>query len=191
MITLIMKLWMKSIGIKCGKGFGCKGFFLIIKKPTATVDIGDDFHVKSSPLSNLVGLYQRTIIVARRDGRIRIGNNVGISGATIHGSDITIGNNVAIGANTKILDHDFHSQDYLERRTDITINEKKKPILIGNDVFIGCNCLILKGTVIGDRSIVGAGSVVSGIFPSDCVIVGNPARVVRSINAQKKETDYE
>lgn len=45
-------------------------------------------------------------------------------------------------------------------------------------MFIGCNCLILKGTIIEDRSIVGAGGVVSGVFPSDCVIVGNPVRVV-------------
>ena len=55
----------------------------------------------------------------------------------------------------------------------------KKPVHIGQNVFIGCNCLILKGTEIGDDCVIGAGSVVSGKFEAGSVIAGNPAKVIK------------
>ena len=54
-----------------------------------------------------------------------------------------------------------------------------KPISIGKNCFIGCNALILKGTVLGDNCVVGAGAVVSGKFEPNSVIAGNPAKVIR------------
>ena len=54
-------------------------------------------------------------------------------------------------------------------------------IVIGKDCFIGCNTIILKGTVIGDGCVVGAGAVVSGKFEDNCVIIGNPAKVIRQL----------
>ena len=51
-------------------------------------------------------------------------------------------------------------------------------------MFIGCNCIILKGSVIGDNCVIGAGSVVSGTFDANCVIAGNPARVIRKIKGE-------
>lgn len=185
MTSFIMKIWMSIIGIHLSKGFRCKGLFLIMKKTSSTIEIGENFRVKSSMFSNLLGLYQRTIIIARDNGKIMIGNNVGVSGSTIHGTNITIGDYVAIGANTKIIDHDFHSLDYIERRTDDQTHAKSKAVVIGNDVFIGCNSIILKGTTIGDRSVVGAGSVVSGSFPSDVIICGNPARIVKKLTMKE------
>lgn len=187
MTKWIMLFFMKIQGIKIGSGFNTKGFFLIMKKKSAQINIGNNFMVKSAPFSNLLGLYQRTIIIARENAKITIGNNVGISGVTIHGTNISIGNYTAIGANTKIFDHDFHSLDYIERRTDSRTHAISKPVHIGNDVFIGCNCIITKGTVLGDRCIVGAGSVVTGKFPDDVVIAGNPAHIVRYCKGNGKE----
>lgn len=182
MVKVIMLIMMKIQGIEVGKGFKPFGFSLILKRRNAKLSIGDSVTIKSDPFSNLLGLYQRTIIVARAGGAIAIGHNVGISGATIHGSNISIGDHTAIGANTKIIDHDFHSLDYIERRTDDQTHAISKPVVIGEDVFIGCNCIITKGTIIGNRCIIGAGSVVSGVFPDDVVIAGNPARVIRKIS---------
>lgn len=180
MTKLIMLIWMKLIGVEIGSKIRIKGIFLIMKKRSSHITIGDSFSVNSSWISNLIGLYQRTIIIARKNGNIVIGDHVGLSGVTIHGSHITIGDYAVIGANTKIIDHDFHSINYAERRNDDQMNVKTKPVKIGNDVFIGCNCLILKGTEIGDRSVIGAGSVVCGKFPADSIIAGNPARVIKS-----------
>jgi len=56
-----------------------------------------------------------------------------------------------------------------------------KPIIIGNDVWIGGSSVICPGVTIGDRVVIGAGSIVTKSFPSDVVIAGNPARVIRGI----------
>ena len=56
-----------------------------------------------------------------------------------------------------------------------------RPIEIGENVFIGCNCLILKGSKIGDNTTIGAGSVVTGNIPQNCVAAGNPAKVIKKL----------
>ena len=58
-------------------------------------------------------------------------------------------------------------------------------IIIGNNVFIGTNSIILLNTSIGNNCIIGAGSVVRGQFPDDSVIVGNPAKIVMKTSMQK------
>lgn len=50
------------------------------------------------------------------------------------------------------------------------------------NVFIGCNCLILKGSVMGDNVTIGAGSVVCGKIPDNCIAAGNPAKAVKYYN---------
>ncbi len=58
--------------------------------------------------------------------------------------------------------------------------------MIGDDVFIGTDCIILKGVTIGDRTIIAAHSVVTKSFPSDCILAGIPAKkigIVPDINA--------
>lgn len=59
--------------------------------------------------------------------------------------------------------------------------------VIGNNVFIGMNSIILMGTKIGNNVIVGAGSVVSGEIPDNCVIAGNPAKIIRSLEDHYKK----
>lgn len=177
------KLILKILKVKYGKKLLLHGVPVIFNKSGAKLTIGDNVTIKSSFLSNLVGLYQRTIIVTRTaEAEIHIGNNVGISGATIYSrKSIVIGDNTLIGGNTKIIDNDFHPVDPEVRRN--TPNEYMgiRAIKIGENVFIGCNCLILKGTKIGDNSVIGAGSVVSGEIPANCLAAGNPARVLRDL----------
>ena len=76
---------------------------IIFNKGGAKLKIGENVTIKSSFLSNLVGLYSRTIIVTRAPGaEIEIGDNVGISGATIYArKKITIGEKTCIGGNCK------------------------------------------------------------------------------------------
>lgn len=184
------KMVMKASRVKYGKNLLMKGVPIIFNKRGATLRIGDCCTIKSSVLSNLVGLYSRTIIVTRRpDAEIVIGNHVGISGATIYARKrIHIGDNTCIGGNCKILDNDFHPIEAEERNRllmDLHGGDSNavpaKEIRIGRDCFIGCNSLILKGTVLGDGCVVGAGAVVEGEFADHCVIAGNPARVIRRL----------
>lgn len=188
------KLIMKATNVKYGKNLNLKGVPLIYNSRGAALTIGDHCTIKSSFLSNLVGLYSRTIIVTRSPGAyIHIGDHVGISGATIYArAGVTIGDNTAIGGNVKILDNDFHPIEFEERNKLLEDPHggsseliPAKPIMIGKNCFIGCNAIILKGTVLGDGSVVGAGAVVAGIFESNSVIAGNPARVIRKLGAEQ------
>lgn len=178
------KLVMKATKVKYGKNLLLKGVPVIFNKDGAKLEIGDNCTVKSSFLSNLVGLYSRTIIVTRAPGaEISIGNNVGISGATIYArKKITIGDNTNIGGNVKILDNDFHPIEIEARLTDDKEKIGTKPIIIGKYCFIGCNSIILKGTVLGDGCVVGAGAVVSGKFEANSMIAGNPARAIKKLD---------
>lgn len=174
--------------MKYGKGLQLKGMPVIFNKGGAELSIGENVVIKSSFLSNLVGLYSRTIIVTRAPGAyIRIGDNVGISGATIYArKGIEIGDNTAIGGNVKILDNDFHPIEVEERNRLMSDPHggdselvPSREIRIGKNCFIGCNSIILKGTVLGDGCVVGAGAVVAGKFEAGSVIAGNPAKVIR------------
>ena len=92
------KLVMKMTKIEYGKNLLLKGVPIIFNKGGAKLKIGENTTIKSSFLSNLVGLYSRTIIVTRAPGaEIEIGDNVGISGATIYArKKITIGENALV-----------------------------------------------------------------------------------------------
>ena len=177
------KLLMKATKVQYGKNVLLKGVPVIFNKSGAELIIGDDCVIKSSFLSNLVGLYSRTIIVTREPGaKIRIGDNEGISGATIYArKGITIGDNTMIGGNVKILDNDFHPVEVEARLADDRDKIGTREVVIGKNCFIGCNSLILKGTVLGDNCVVGAGAVVCGRFEDNCVIAGNPAKVVKRL----------
>lgn len=184
------KLIMKATKVEYGKNLLLKGVPVIFNKSGAKLIIGDSVTVKSSFLSNLVGLYSRSIIVTRAPGAvIEIGDNVGISGSTIYArKGIYIGDNTCIGGNAKILDNDFHpidAEDRLKLLQDVHGGDSdivpSKEIRIGKNCFIGCNTIILKGTVLGDGCVVGAGAVVSGKFEDNSIIAGNPARVIRRL----------
>ena len=184
------KVVMKTTKVKYGKNLLLKGIPVIFNKDGAELVIGDDCVIQSSFLSNLVGLYSRTIIVTRRPGAfIHIGNHVGISGATIYArKGITIGDNTAVGGNVKILDNDFHPIDWETRNRYLLAPHggdadavPASEIVIGKNCMIGCNAIILKGTVLGDGCVVGAGAVVSGKFEADSVIAGNPAKVIKTL----------
>ena len=176
-----MKLILKCMKVHFGKNLKLKGTPVIINTKGANMEIGDNCVIKSSFLSNLVGLYQRTIIVTRTpEASIKIGDNVGISGATIYArKSIEIGDNTCIGGNVKILDNDFHPLEVEARNQDIKEKIGAKQVVIGKNCFIGCNSIILKGTVLGEGCVVGAGAVVSGQFEAGSVIAGNPAKVIR------------
>lgn len=185
------KILMKMMKVEYGKNLCLKGMPVIFNKRDAKLKIGENVTIKSSFLSNLVGLYGRTIVVTRASGAvIEIGDNVGISGATIYArKGIYIGENTCIGGNCKILDNDFHPIDMDDRiklLNDVHGGDSdlipSRVIHIGKNCFLGCNSIILKGTILGDGCVVGAGAVVAGKFEDNCVIAGNPAKVIKRLD---------
>lgn len=160
------------------------GFTVFYAFPDSEIVLrGAGINIDSHPLSNLSGLYQRTIVVARYGGKIEIGEHCGISGSTIYAWDsIKIGKYTRVGANCKIIDNDFHPVELEYRHKGLNKEHtKRKPIVIGDDCFIGANSIILKGTKLGNNVIVGAGSVVHGEWPDNCIIAGNPAKLIKQL----------
>jgi acetyltransferase-like isoleucine patch superfamily enzyme len=92
---------------------------------------------------------------------------------------ISIGDRVTVTAGVQFVTHDGASwllRDEKGRR------HRNAPIEIGSDVFIGANSIILPGVRIGNRVIVGAGSVVNRSIPDNCVVAGVPAKFIKTFD---------
>lgn len=120
-------------------------------------------------------------ISVHRGGKLCIGHHTGMTNSTINCHEsITIGNYVNIGAGCVITDSDFHSLDWHDRMYGTDIQKKcNAPIVINDLAFIGMHSIILKGVTIGEKSIIGAGSVVSKDVPDGEIWAGNPARFIK------------
>lgn len=109
---------------------------------------------------------------------VSIGKNTMISlGAKIdvHRGKVKIGDNCLITSGVKILSHDGASR--MINYNDYGNGE----VVIGNNIFIGVNAIILKGVHIGDNSVIGAGAVVSKSVPPQSLVVGNPGKVIKKL----------
>lgn len=113
---------------------------------------------------------------------IRIGArcfaNVGLVALDV--AAITIGDDVQIGPNVQLLTP-THPVEPGPRRAKW---EAAQPITIGDNVWLGGGVIVLPGVTIGENTVVGAGAVVTRDLPADVVAVGNPARVVRQLDAE-------
>lgn len=121
-----------------------------------------------------VSLYQNAEIdMQSARSQVKIGNNTFINKhSKIFCKDMVhIGNRCAISWNVTIMDNDFHY---------IGASDNSKPIHIGDDVWIGCHSLILKGVNIGDGAVVAAGSIVTKDVPAYSLVGGNPAKVIKT-----------
>lgn len=95
---------------------------------------------------------------------------------------VTIGSRTMFGPNAQIYTA-THPLDPTERSSGV---EYAKPIVIGDDVWIGGSAVICPGVTIGDRSVIGAGAVVTKDIPSDVFAAGNPCKVIRSLTLNDK-----
>lgn len=167
-------------GIDYGRNCTVHGRLYINLFPSAEVKIGDNLYFSSGWNINALCSNRRGAVYATGGAKIRIGDNVGMSSTVLWAHEsITVGNNVKIGGNCILIDTDAYNKDYIIRRGQHTDWGVSSPIVIEDDVFIGVNCIVLKGVTIGARSIVAAGSVVSTNIPPDCIAGGNPAKVIR------------
>ncbi len=169
-------------GVRHGSNVLFQGKTWIRTRRRGEIVLGDNVIFNSERDTNLVGLINPTILDTRWGGRITIGDRTGASSVVISSKlSIKIGERCKIGGNVRIFDHDFHSLDPKIRSTAVDMSHiRSKPIEIGDDCFIGTNSIILKGTHVGARSIVAAGSVVFGLkIPPDSLVKGNPAQIIK------------
>ncbi|HEY7773249.1 MAG TPA: acyltransferase [Marinagarivorans sp.] len=94
---------------------------------------------------------------------------------------IEIGDNCMIAADALIHDSDWHG---LYNR--LRPFRCSKTVALGNNVWVGARAIITKGVSIGENSVIGAGSVVTKDIPANCVAAGNPAKVVKTLNPNRR-----
>lgn len=145
------------------------------------VEFGNKFRFCSN--YNSIDNSARGGINVYKGAQLIIGDNTGMSNTMIWCYDsISIGDFVNVGAGTMIVDTDFHSLDWKDRRDGTDVAKKKTaPVVIKDYAFIGTRSIILKGVTIGEKSIIGAGSVVSKSVPDGEIWAGNPARFIKKI----------
>jgi acetyltransferase-like isoleucine patch superfamily enzyme len=146
--------------------------------------IGKHFEMINTTKGNPIGRTQRCSFFVDKGATIRIGDRVGISSAAFFAqTSIIIGNDVKIGGGVCIYDTDFHSvnPELRKDRVKDRQNQKMLPVEIKDNAFIGAHSTILKGSIIGKNSVIGACSVVTKSVPDNEIWAGNPAHFIRVV----------
>jgi acetyltransferase-like isoleucine patch superfamily enzyme len=178
---LFYKLLYRNLHI--GKHVRCWGKPIIAKSPDSFISFGNNVRIGSDFLRAGIALFSRCKIQAYSQAKISIGNNCALTGTSItcRTTSIRIGDGTIIGPNVIIVDSDFHSIWPPENRTYSMGYENDRSVVIGRNVWIGLNSIILKGVTIGDNSVIAAGSIVVKDIPANVVAAGNPASVIKSL----------
>ena len=154
-----------------------KPWYVHISGPN--IRIGHSFTAIGEPMHRVeIGVWGRE----PGAGRIDIGDCVLMSpGSRLSASDeIVIGDGVMMANGTYVTDSDWHTIYDRTRRS-----EKSTPVRIGNNVWLGDHCTVLKGVTIGDNSVVAARAVVTRDVPANVVVAGNPAKVVKKLDTER------
>lgn len=177
-------LWrweLSIIGVTWSPPLVLYGRPFVSRFPGSVIKWGKSVQLNSSRRANPLGGEKPCILrTMSKQAQIILGDHVGLSNSTIvAGNQIEIGSHTILGAGCMILDNDFHAlADDSTWRTEYVTNSR--PIRIGQGCFLGARAMVLKGVVLGDHVVVGAGSVVTRNAPSRTLVAGNPAKVIRA-----------
>lgn len=116
------------------------------------------------------------------NAEIVIGSNcrIGYQNIIAAAASIRIGDNVRLASNVYIFDNPSHPIEPSRRNEAFRLDETA-PVSIGDNVWIGMNCFVMRGVTIGGNSVIAAGSIVTRSIPANSLAAGAPAKVIRSI----------
>jgi len=188
-IQMLNTLWLRVVK-KQNKVICYKGTKLIIDK-TSKINVKErlklnDHMVKNNGRTTILRMDENSELVVGKfsvfyggdiicfkNSKLEIGSGFFNSNIKIRCTEsIKIGQDVAISHNVTIMDSDSHeltNEGY----------KKTKPINIGNHVWIGSQAMILKGVNIADGAVIAAGSIVTNDVPSNCLVAGVPAKIIK------------
>ena len=180
--SLLWSLELRIRGFQISTPIRLFGHPICSRYPGSSISLGShvtlDSSVRANPLGGSSPCVLRTMTSA---ARLTLGDRVGLSSSVIvAGNSVEIGQDTILGAGAMVLDNDFHALG--PRFSWLTeYSKNSKPVKIGRGCFIGARSIILKGVTLGDRVIIGAGSVVTKDVPAFSIAAGNPARIVGTI----------
>jgi len=155
------------------------GVFLHWVQGKGDIIIGDDV-----TLDGRSNIFFATRFCERPTLRIGDHSLFGHECAFTIGKEISIGKHCRFASQIAIFDSSGHPSEPVARmKGEPPSVDEVKPVIIGDNVWVGTNCIIYPGVTIGDNSIVSAGSVVMSSVPANTVVAGNPARMVRTLTA--------
>ncbi len=152
-------------------------------------NLGDAHAIQIGAFSHIKG----EILTFGHGGKIIIGDYCFIGEQTRVWSSISIeiGSRVLLSHNVNVFDNLTHPISARKRHEQFKaiitrghpkqLDLSEKPVVIKNDVWIGCLSIVLPGITIGEGAIIGAGSVVTKDVPPWTIVAGNPAQIVREI----------
>lgn len=170
----------KAVVLKIERGSKVSFAFpsLISPSTEVTVDKGGSLFV-----GQRISMRNGSRLVVRKKGTLVIGKNFYMNSGCLISSheSITIGDNVEFGPGVLVYDqdHDFRAEGGIKAK-----KFKTSPVTIGNNVWIGANTIILRGTHIGDNAVVGAGCVVKGQIPANSMLIQKRESKVYPIEEQ-------
>lgn len=153
--------------------------FSLLNDDPAALTVGDNV---------TIGKFADIVVLAKHPnshvpGRLSIGCNSAIgsfSNIRAAGGTISIGRDCLIGQHVSLIASNHHIESG-KIYWQLSWDENRAGVVIGNNVWIGCGVTILPGVNVGNNAVVGANSVVTRNIPEDTIWAGNPARPIRSI----------
>lgn len=143
------------------------------------VTVGDNIHVVTDSHRKVAF---STWTLEGHQGRISLGDNVLVCPGDRFdsASSITVGDNCMFAAGVYVTDADWH--DIYDRTRPVGAT---RPVVLGNNVWVGDGAIVCKGVTIGENTVIGAGSVVASDIPAGVIAAGNPARVIKPLDRDK------
>ena len=180
MLIPIARLVFWLNGIKWISSWRIYGLPILQRHRQSEITIGKRMNLRSSRRSNPLSPNHPVVLSTRAKGaRLTIGADFAMTGGTVCvDTCIDIGDRVTVGANSIIVDTDFHPL-VAQSRTSTPNAGESIPTIIEDDVFIGANCIVLKGVRLGKGCVLGAGSIVVHSVPPFTIAGGVPAKVLK------------
>lgn len=161
------------IKINMGKNFKYKHLFSL--SPLSEIEFNRNSKIS---FGHNLKISSGTILKVRKHANLEIGDNVyiGNNNILVAHKSIVIGDDTTIGPNVVFYDHDHEYKNGFKKK-----NFSCEDICIGKNVWIGSNCIILKGTIIKDNSIIAAGTIIKGVFEEHTLVYDHKKKIIKKI----------